>query len=115
MMVELKLQFIEVGRCCVNVLDGLESDGYTADADATLKQRFSQYANRAAYNALTKTPLVQETVVPLHSEPDPTPTTLMGLQVNPRRTFKSERSTPRTPRIAEPSFELALRYTLVRY
>ena len=61
------------------------------------------------------TPPEQETVCPEHSEPEPTPTTLMGLQVNPSRTFKSERLMPRSPRRAEPSFELALRYTLVRY
>lgn len=57
--------------------------------------------------ARTKTPSVQETVLPLHSEPEPTPTTLMGLQSSPRRTSTPETATPSRPRRAEPSLELA--------
>ena len=51
--------------------------------------------------------LEQETVVPLHSEPEPTPTTEMGLQVNPTKALTSCRTTPRSPRIALPDAELA--------
>ena len=56
---------------------------------------------------LTTRPLEQETVVPLHSLPEPTPTTLMGLQVRPRRTFRSERLTPIALSRAAPAAELA--------
>lgn len=57
--------------------------------------------------ALTITPFEQETVLVEHSEPEPTPTTEMGLQVSPSRTFKSLRLMPRLLRIAVPDAELA--------
>jgi hypothetical protein len=47
-------------------------------------------------------------VLPSHELPDPTPTTSMGLHVNPRRTFRSERLMPMVERIAVPCAELAL-------
>lgn len=56
---------------------------------------------------LTKTPSVQDTVVPLHSEPEPTPTTEIGLQVKPRRTLRSLMSMPIALRMAAPAAELA--------
>ena len=66
----------------------------------------------AGTRPLTTTPLEQETVVPLHSEPDPTPMTLMGLQVRPRSTSRLERLTPMLFRMAVPAAELA--YTCPR-
>ena len=51
--------------------------------------------------------LEQDTVVPLHSEPEPTPTTLMGLQSRPSPTLRSWRTTPSRPSRAEPAAELA--------
>ena len=53
------------------------------------------------------TPLEQDTVVPLHSEPDPTPTTLMGLQSRPRRTLVFWSTMPSSPSKAVPAAELA--------
>ena len=52
-------------------------------------------------------PLEQETVVPLHASPVPTPITVIGLQVKPKRTLRSLRSTPIALRIAAPAAELA--------
>lgn len=57
----------------------------------------------------TMTPLEQLTVVPLHSEPDPTPTTLMGLQSRPSGTLTSCSTTPSRPRRAAPAAEFACR------
>ena len=59
-------------------------------------------------------PLEQLTVVPEHSEPEPTPTTEMGLQVRPRRTLRSLRSMPRRPRRAWPAAEFAYDWTKVK-
>lgn len=42
-----------------------------------------------------------------HVEPEPTPTTLIGLQSSPRRTFRSLRSIPSALRRAAPAAELA--------
>ena len=53
------------------------------------------------------TPSVQETVVPLHSEPEPTPTTLMGLQVRPMRAVTSWTATPMALRMAAAAEESA--------
>jgi hypothetical protein len=64
-------------------------------------------------NVHTTIPLEQETVVPSHELPDPTPTTLMELHVNPRSTFKSDKSMPRSPRSAWPAAELAFNCELV--
>lgn len=58
----------------------------------------------------TTTPLVHETVVPLQADPVPTPMTLIGLQVRPRRTLRSLRLMPSRPSKAEPAAELA--YTI---
>ena len=54
--------------------------------------------------------MLQETEVPEHSEPEPTPTTEMGLQVRPRRTFRSLRLTPILFKMAVPEAELAYQY-----
>ena len=53
--------------------------------------------------ARTSTPLVQDTVVPEHSEPEPTPITEMGLQVKPMRPLMLLASIPRRPRRAAPA------------
>ena len=58
-------------------------------------------------------PLEQLTVVPEHSEPEPTPTTEMGLQVRPRRTLRSLRLMPRRLRRAAPAAEFAYNQTKV--
>lgn len=53
------------------------------------------------------TPFEQDTVVPLHSEPEPTPTTLMGLQVSPMSPLTSLASMPMALRIAAAAAEEA--------
>lgn len=53
------------------------------------------------------TPFEQFTVVPLHSEPETTPTTLIGLQSSAINAFTSCRTTPSSPRRAAPEAELA--------
>ena len=53
------------------------------------------------------TPFEHETVVPLHSEPLPTPTTLMGLHVSPMRPLMSLASTPMALRMAAAAEESA--------
>lgn len=50
----------------------------------------------------TTTPLEQETVLPEHADPEPTPTTEMGLQVRPIRPLMSLASIPRALRMAMP-------------
>ena len=68
----------------------LESDRDAADADTALYTADSDRTlELGKEKQLTTTPLEQETVVLLHSEPEPTPTTLMGLQSNPRATSRS--------------------------
>ena len=57
-------------------------------------------------------PLEQLTVVPEQVLPEPTPTTVMGLQVRPRSTSRLERLTPMLFRMAVPAAELA--YTCPR-
>lgn len=46
-------------------------------------------------------------MVPLHSDREPTPTTLIGLHVRPKMTFRSLTSTPMALRTAAPAAELA--------
>jgi hypothetical protein len=87
---------------------GSERDGHTANADAALKQRFNQETSNGTCAVHTTIPLEQETVLVLQVLPDPTPTMLMGLQSNPRSTFRSDKLMPRSPRSAEPAAELAL-------
>ena len=57
--------------------------------------------------ALTVIPSVQVTVLPLHSEPEPTPMTLTGLQSRPRMTFASCTLMPNALSKAAPATELA--------
>ena len=57
-------------------------------------------------------PLEQETVVPEHVLPEPIPTTVMGLQVRPSKTSRSERDTPILFKRVVPATESA--YRLVR-
>lgn len=45
--------------------------------------------------------------MPLHSEPEPTPTTLMGLQVRPTRALTSLASMPMAFKMAAPAAEPA--------
>ena len=56
---------------------------------------------------LTMTPLEQLTGLEEHAEPEPTPTTLMGLQSRPSATSRSSSTTPMDFKSAVPAAELA--------
>lgn len=82
----------------MNLLDGIvrsSTDGDTADTDAMLlNERQSPVRDLRSIDRLTMTPLLQETGLEEQASPDPTPTTLIGLQSNPRTTSRSWRTTP---------------------
>ena len=90
---------------------GLDVDWDTADANASL--HVSNYMSATRSSGVKKrlghtiTPLEHETGVLSHVEPEPTPTTLMGEQLTPRRTLTSCKTTPSRPRRNDPLLEFA--------
>ena len=103
------IRFSSVYNLAIVSCSHSESNGDTANADGALSSAVNSRSQQILPEStiLTTTPLEQFTVVPEHSEPEPTPTTEIGLQVKPKRTSRLLRSMPRRLRRALPAAELA--------
>lgn len=86
----------------------LKGDGSASNGNNAALMMYVRFRTCSCVSGeLTKELFSQQTGLALHAEPEPTPMAVMGEQLRPRRTSKSERTMPNSPRRAVPAAELA--------